>query len=249
MFSSGSPVRCAISKSVGSCAGVTFTAPVPNVGIDGVVGDDREVTSVERVPHRLPDQVSVPIVVGMHRDPRVAQHRLDPRRRDLDMAGAVGERVPEGEELPVDLLVLDLGVGQTRLVRRAPVDQPLAAVDQPLLVQRTNATRTARDEPLVHREALPIPVERAPMRLSWPMISPPYCSFHSQTRSTNASRPRSRRSIPSFAQLALDHDLGGDAGVVHPGHPERLAALASAPGGSRRPRASVRARGRRAARP
>ena len=31
MFISGRPVRCAMSKSFGSCAGVTFTAPVPNV--------------------------------------------------------------------------------------------------------------------------------------------------------------------------------------------------------------------------
>ena len=32
MFMSGSPARCAMSKSIGSCAGVTFTAPVPNAG-------------------------------------------------------------------------------------------------------------------------------------------------------------------------------------------------------------------------
>jgi hypothetical protein len=28
----GSLCRCPVSKSLGSCAGVTFTAPVPNLG-------------------------------------------------------------------------------------------------------------------------------------------------------------------------------------------------------------------------
>ena len=32
----------------------------------------------------------------------------------------------------------------------------------------------------------------------WSTISPPYCSFHAHTRSTNASRPMSRRSMPSL---------------------------------------------------
>ena len=60
------------------------------------------------------------------------------------------------------------------------------------------------------------------MRLSWPTISPPYRSFHAQTRSMNASRPRSSPFDPLLAELTFHHDLGGDARVVHPRHPERL---------------------------
>ena len=47
----------------------------------------------------------------------------------------------------------------------------------------------------------------------------PDCCFHSHTRSTNFSRPRSWRVLPSRLQLALDHDLRGDAGVVGADHP------------------------------
>ena len=36
------------------------------------------------------------------------------------------------------------------------------------------------------------------------MIVPPYCSRHSQTRSTNASRPSSSRVVPSLSELLLD---------------------------------------------
>ena len=39
------------------------------------------------------------------------------------------------------------------------------------------------------------------MRLICSTISPPYCSFHAHTRSMNASRPSSRRSMPSSRSL------------------------------------------------
>ena len=37
----------------------------------------------------------------------------------------------------------------------------------------------------------------------------------------NASRPRSRRFLPSLRELPLHHHLGGDAGVVGAGQPQR----------------------------
>ena len=42
----------------------------------------------------------------------------------------------------------------------------------------------------------------SPRRRICSMISPPYCSFHSHTRATNASRPRSWRVLPSFLRSA-----------------------------------------------
>ncbi|OPZ61761.1 MAG: hypothetical protein BWY88_00095 [Synergistetes bacterium ADurb.Bin520] len=39
----------------------------------------------------------------------------------------------------------------------------------------------------------------APNFFSWLMMRLPYCSFQAQTRSTKASRPRSRRDVPSEA--------------------------------------------------
>ena len=53
-------------------------------------------------------------------------------------------------------------------------------------------------------------------------MAPPDSAFHSQMRSTKASRPMSRRPmLPGGGQLALHHHLGGDAGVVGPGQPQR----------------------------
>ena len=45
-------------------------------------------------------------------------------------------------------------------------------------------------------------------------MSSPYSSTHSQTRSTNASRPISSRRAALLLELALDHPLRGDPGVV-----------------------------------
>ena len=55
-------------------------------------------------------------------------------------------------------------------------------------------------------------------------IREPYSSFHSQTRSTKASRPSSWRVLPSAISAFLDHRLGGDASVVGAEDPERVAA-------------------------
>ena len=73
----------------------------------------------------------------------------------------------------------------------------------------------------------------SPSRRIWPRILPPDSAFHSQTRLTNASRPRSWRLCPAVGELALDDVLGGDAGVVHARQPEHLVALHPPPPGER----------------
>ena len=66
--------------------------------------------------------------------------------------------------------------------------------------------------------------QEAPRRLSWRTMVPPDSSFHSQTRWTNSSRPRSRRWIWRSVELALDDHLRGDAGMVHARLPQHVLA-------------------------
>ena len=67
--------------------------------------------------------------------------------------------------------------------------------------------------------------QEAPSRFSWLTMVPPLSAFHSQTRSRNFSRPISRRpGCCLLHQLALDHHLGGDAGMVGAGLPQHVAA-------------------------
>ncbi len=68
------------------------------------------------------------------------------------MAGAVGERVADVRESVVRVLVLDLEVGQSGLVARAPVDDPVGAVDEAALVEVDEPAYDRAVVPLVHRE-------------------------------------------------------------------------------------------------
>ena len=75
----------------------------------------------------------------MHRDRRIAEHRLGPRRRNGHMGRLVrlrvDHRIVEIPEMAADRLVEDFVVGDGRLQRRVPVDQPFAPIDQPGLEQ------------------------------------------------------------------------------------------------------------------
>ena len=153
----GRPCRRPISKSLGSCAGVTLTAPVPNSGSTWLVGEDRDPAPDQRQLDLAADQVPVTLVVRMHDDGGVAQHRLDPRGGHDDRVGPVA--VADRHQLAVDLLVLHLDVGQHAAQRRRPVDHPLGAVDQAVVVQPLEHRADGAVAAVVHREALARPVD------------------------------------------------------------------------------------------
>ena len=80
----GSPCRWPTSKSLKSCAGVIFTAPVPFSGSEyssAMIGMRRPTSGSIAM---LADQVPIARIVRMHRDRGVAQHRLRPRGRHRD---------------------------------------------------------------------------------------------------------------------------------------------------------------------
>ena len=76
------------------------------LGVDGIVGDDRDDTAHQGEPHRLSDEVGVAVVVGMDRHPGVPEHGLrvwwspprcprrsgHPRRRPAGTGSTPGRR-------------------------------------------------------------------------------------------------------------------------------------------------------------
>ena len=161
MLTLAQPCRSPISKSLGSCAGVTLTAPVPNAGStysSATIGISRPSSGSTTV---APTRSRVALVVRVHRHARVAEHRLGPGRGHDDVVAAADrllERVADGPQVPVDLLVLHLDVGERRGAARAPVDDALAAVDEPLLVP-VHEHRAHRELVAgVHRELLVVVV-------------------------------------------------------------------------------------------
>ena len=144
--------RWPISKSFGSCAGVTLTAPVPNSGSTCSSATTGMVRSVSGSLICLPTRCGVPLVVGVHGDGGVTEHRLGAGRRDDEAVLALA--VADGDELAVVVLVLDLDVGERRQAARAPVDDALGAVDQPVVVEPLEDGLDGAGQALVHREAL-----------------------------------------------------------------------------------------------
>ena len=67
--------------------------------------------------------------------------------------------------------------------------------------------------------------QEAPSRFSWLTMAPPHSAFHSQTRSTKLVAAHvAAAGLLALHQLALDHHLGGDAGMVGARLPQHVAA-------------------------
>ncbi len=162
----------------------------------------------------------------MHRDRGVAQHRLRARGGDRDEGVAQSlDRILEVPEvaLGLDLLHFEVGNGGEQL--RVPIDQPLVLVDQPGAIERTKTLEHRLRQPLVHGEALARPVARraqplelvddgaARLRLPGPDLLQEFLA---------AERAPAR--LLALHELALDHHLGGDAGVVGADLPEHVLA-------------------------
>ena len=149
------------------------------VGI--LVGDDRDQAAVLFRPDRdlaqLADNRFVALVIRMHRDRAIAQHGLRARGGDGDIVPrlaqgdsavlvlldiliglAARQRVFEMPHMARRLDILHFEVRDRRLEMRVPVDQPLALVDQPLVVKLNEHLANGLGQPLIHREALTRPV-------------------------------------------------------------------------------------------
>ncbi len=101
--------------------------------IDVIVGDDRDLAPGQRQAQGLAHEVPVALVLGVHRDRDVAEHGLRSRRRDDQVARAVGERIAQVPQRPGLGLGDDFEVGQRGVQHRIPVHEALAAIDQAFL--------------------------------------------------------------------------------------------------------------------
>ncbi len=106
------------------------------LGVDVVVGDDRQPATDDRQDRVLADEARVAFVIGVHRDGGVGEHRLGAHGRDGDHLVGSLDRVFDLVERVGDLAVLDLEVGDRRPRAGVPVDHVVVAVDVALLVQR-----------------------------------------------------------------------------------------------------------------
>ena len=191
------------------------------------VRDHRDAPGRQRQPHLAADQVGVAGVVGVDRHRGVAQHGLGAGGGHHDAVVAVP--VPDRDEFAVLVAVVHLDVGQGGQAARAPVDDPLGAVDELVVEEPLEHGLHGAGEALVHREPLTGPVhavteaahlaEDLPAGLGLPLPDPLHERLAAEVVAAQAF----------LGQFPLHHVLGGDARMVHAGHPQRGVALHPAP--------------------
>ena len=199
-------------------------------GVDGFIGDDGYLAVDGGQDDLLADHRLEALVVGVDGHGRIAEDGLRAGGgHGNKLAFALRQRIADIVEVAGYVLVVDLQVGEGGGAARAPVDDALAAVDQPLVVEADEggAHRPARS--LVQGEALASPVagDAQPLvllgdglaALRRPLPHPLQEFLSAQLVAVSAF----------FGQLPLHHHLGGDAGMVDAGQPEGRLALHAVP--------------------
>ncbi len=105
------------------------------LAVHHLVGNDRDLTVHQRQKQILADQVLIPLVLGMHCNRGITQHRFRSRRRHHYKFIAVGHRILDVPQIPLPLLMQHFQVAQHCQTNGTPVDQPRFAVNQAFVVQ------------------------------------------------------------------------------------------------------------------
>src|SRR5207248_6099355 len=107
----------------------------------------------------LSDETLIALVVWIYRDRRIAEHRLWPRGSDGDPAVAFFERIANVVKLALLRLAQNFQIRKHRLIVRAPVNDPVAAIDHPVFVQPDERFAHRARKIFVHRERKSRPID------------------------------------------------------------------------------------------
>ena len=179
------------------------------------------------------DKVGVTLILGIHGDRSVSHDSLRAGGGDLQPdAGVLHDLKFKVIEISFLFLGNDLLVAQRGEGDRAPVNHPLASVDESLAVEIDEDLLHLAGIRLVHGEALTGPVAGAPELLELPdndaaVLLLPFPDTLEELFATEVMAGL----FLLFAQLALHNGLRGDAGVIGARKPEDFVAGLSGPTG------------------
>ena len=194
--------------------------------VDILVGEQRDAAANDRQDQRLADEILVALVIRVHGNARVAEHRLGARRRDFDVFARLAlDFIADMPEMACFRHMVDLDVRDGRVARRAPVRDARALIDQALLIERDEHFAHGTRAALVHREALAIPVERRAERtqLEHDAAAELFLPVPDALEELLAAELVTVRAL--FAQSPLDLRLRRDARMVAARNPDRVVAL------------------------
>ena len=162
----------------------------------------------------------VAVVALVHRDRAVAQHRLRPSRCHSDELVRAHNRIANLVQLSLDFFMFDFKIGDRRLATRTPVDDVLAPINQAFFVQPDEHLAHGARQVLIHGEVFAIPIHGS----AQPLHLVENCSAVMPLPFPHALDKCLASEIATLlaftGKLALNHHLGGNAGVVGAGKPQ-----------------------------
>ena len=193
------------------------------LGIDVVVGDDGDLPPGERVLEGGADESLVSLVVGVNRNCGVAEHRFDSGGRDDDMRLGIVERaVSQRDEFALDVLELDLDVGDGGLQHRRPVDQSLGAIDQTVVEHTLEHGLHGLGQAVVHGESLSAPVHTVADASHLPTDGSARFTLPVPDLVDEQLAAELFLGLSVGGELLFHDGLGGDTRVVHARQPQHL---------------------------
>ena len=123
-------------KIVRVVRGGDFHHASAELAVDIGIGNHRNVDVADGQSDGLPHEIGVALVLGVHGHGDVAEHGLGARRGDLDAArGIVGQRIPDVPQRAGLVVELGFFVRERGEAARAPVNHPMAAIDETVVVE------------------------------------------------------------------------------------------------------------------
>ena len=172
----------------------------------------------------------------------IAQHRLGPGRGDRDIIALLAEgnvsvlilldifiglailqRIFEMPEMAVDLFIFHFQIGDGGFEMRIPINETLIAIDQPFIVKLNENAQDRIGKALIHGEAFARPVAGCakPLELADDRAARFFLPLPDALDKSFAAHCAAVRLLP-FHELALDHHLRGDAGMIGARLPEHI---------------------------
>ena len=199
-----------------------------------VVGDDRDAATHQWQLDKLADQRLIAFVFRVNRNCAVTQHGFRASGGDDQIglavggSGAISQRVAQVPQRALLVVVFHFQIGNRGVQFRVPIDQALAAVDQAVLMQAHEGFLDRLGQAIVHGEAFAAPVYRTAKatNLASDVAARLFLPFPDLFEEFLAAQVMAADALCS--ELALNHHLGGDTGMVGARLPQGVAALHTA---------------------
>ena len=143
---------------IGVVAGGHLDSARAEAELNIVVGDDGELSADKGQNCVFADKVLIALIVGVNGNTGVAEHGLGTGGCDYKLLIRVLDGVSYMPEAAGHVLVLDLGIRQSRAALGAPVDDSVALIDKSLFVQLTEGLAHGLGSCLIHGECASVPI-------------------------------------------------------------------------------------------